>query len=387
MPEFKKFQTSNILLISGAHFVHDVYSSFLAPALPLLIEKFKLSYSMAGLLTVVQNLPSLLNPLVGIIADKVSVRYLLIIAPLITALTMSFVGAAPSYIVLAILLFVMGISASMFHVPAPVMIKHIAGNRIGKGMSFFMLGGELARGIGPLVILGGISIWGLEGTYKLFPFGLLASIFLYFKFKKIRISDDLKKMETDPGLKETFKEHSGIFINMSGILLFTLILKSALTAFLPTYLSINRGESLWMAGISLSILQLAGGAGTFFSGTISDKIGRKATLLIMTGALPVLMTGFLFLSGIFVLPILIIIGLFLFATNPVLLSELLQVKSDRLSFINGIFMTINFLLTSLTTFLVGVFSDLIGMQNTYISATVLSVFAIPFILKLSDNKS
>src|SRR3972149_2862233 len=204
MPESKKFQTSNILLISGAHFVHDVYSAFLAPVLPLLIDKFKMSYSIAGLLTVIQNLPSLLNPLVGVIADKVSLRYLLIIAPLITALTMSFMGAAPSYAVLAILLFIMGVSASMFHVPAPVMIKHIAGSRVGKGMSFFMLGGEFARGVGPLVILGGISIWGLEGTYRLFPFGLLASIFLYFKFKKIKISDDFKKVKTDTGFFRKF---------------------------------------------------------------------------------------------------------------------------------------------------------------------------------------
>lgn len=385
MPESKKFQTKNILLISAAHFVHDVYSAFLAPILPLLIEKFSLSYSLAGLLTVIQNLPSLLNPLVGIIADKVSVRYLLIIAPLLTATTMSLLGAAPSYAVIAILLFIMGISASMFHVPAPVMVKHIAGSRVGKGMSFFMLGGEVARGIGPLVILGGISIWGLEGTFRLFPFGLAASIFLYFKFKKIKISQDLKKIKTDSGILETFRTHSGILLNMTGILFFTQILKSALTAFLPTYLSL-KGESLWMAGISLSVLQFAGGAGTFFSGTISDSIGRKTTMIIMSISVPILMAGFLLLHGAWDFPILILIGLFLFATNPVLLAELLEIKSERLSFLNGIYMSINFAITSITTFLIGVSSDVIGMHDTYIAVTVLSLFSVPFILKLSNKK-
>ena len=386
MAEQKKFQTENIVLIAGAHFVHDVYSAFLAPILPLLIEKFSLSYSLAGLLTVIQNLPSLMNPLVGIIADKVSVRYLLIIAPLLTASTMSLLGAAPSYAVIAILLFIMGISASMFHVPAPVMVKHVAGRRVGKGMSFFMLGGEIARGVGPLVILGGISIWGLEGTYRLFPFGLAASIFLYFKFKKIKISQDLQKAKVDSGILQTFKEHSRVFLNMSGILFFTLILKSALTAFLPTYLSV-KGESLWMAGISLSVLQFAGGAGTFLSGTISDKIGRKTTLLIMATSIPVLMAGFLLLPGFWDFPILILIGLVLFATNPVLLAELLDIKSERLSFINGIYMTINFAITSITTLLIGLSSDLIGMHDTYIVVTILSVFSIPFILRLSNIKT
>ena len=386
MIEEKKFQTGNILLIASAHFAHDVYSSFLAPVLPLLIEKLKISYTLAGLLSVAQNLPSLLNPLVGVIADKISVRYLLIIAPLITAVCMSFLGAAPSYTILIILLFIMGISASMFHVPAPVMVKHIAGNRVGKGMSVFMLGGEIARGVGPLVILAGISLWGLEGTYRLIPFGLAASVFLFFKFKRIRISDELKNKRTNSGLLKTFKANSKVFVNITGILFFTLILKSALTAFLPTYLSL-KGESLWMAGASLAILQFAGGAGTFFSGTISDRIGRRTTMMIMAIAVPVLMTGFLLLSGIFVIPILIILGLFLFATNPVLLAELLEIKSDRLSFLNGILMTLNFLITSLTTFLIGLLSDLIGMEKTYVVATILSIFSIPFILRLSDNKS
>jgi FSR family fosmidomycin resistance protein-like MFS transporter len=386
MVEEKKFQTGNILLIAGAHFVHDVYSSFLSPVLPLLIEKLKLSYTLAGLLTVAQNLPSLFNPLVGVIADKISVRYLLIIAPLITAISMSFLGAAPSYTVLIILLFIMGISASMFHVPAPVMVKHIAGNRIGKGMSIFMLGGEVARGIGPLVILAGISLWGLEGTYRLIPFGLIASVFLFFKFKKIQISDELKNQKTDSELLMTFKANSKVFVNMSGILFFTLILKSALTAFLPTYLSL-KGESLWMAGASLAVLQFAGGAGTFFSGTISDRIGRKTTMMIMAVTVPILMAGFLLLSGVFIIPILIILGLFLFATNPVLLAELLETKSDRLSFLNGIYMTLNFLIASLTTFLIGMMSDLIGMEKTYFAATILSVFSIPFILRLSNNRS
>jgi FSR family fosmidomycin resistance protein-like MFS transporter len=99
------------------------------------------------------------------------------------------------------------------------------------------------------------------------------------------------------------------------------------------------------------------------------------------------MAGFLLLSGVFIIPILIILGLFLFATNPVLLAELLETKSDRLSFLNGIYMTLNFLIASLTTFLIGMMSDLIGMEKTYFAATILSVFSIPFILRLSNNRS
>ena len=39
----------------------------------------------------------------------------------------------------------------------------------GKGMSYYMVGGELARTAGPMIILGVISWWGLEGTWRLIP--------------------------------------------------------------------------------------------------------------------------------------------------------------------------------------------------------------------------
>lgn len=42
------FHPDNLLIISGGHFIHDVFSSFLAVFLPLLINKFELSMVLAG---------------------------------------------------------------------------------------------------------------------------------------------------------------------------------------------------------------------------------------------------------------------------------------------------------------------------------------------------
>jgi FSR family fosmidomycin resistance protein-like MFS transporter len=58
-------------------------------------------------------------------------------------------------------------------------------------------------------------------------------------------------------------------------------MKSALSFYLPVYL-VQQGESLWYAGISLSILQFFGILGAFLSGNVSDRIGRKKTLIITT---------------------------------------------------------------------------------------------------------
>jgi len=378
-----KFQLGNILTISCAHLVHDIYSSFLAPLLPLLIEKLSLSYAQAGFLSVLQRLPALLNPFVGIIVDKAYLRFFIITAPVITAISMSLLGAAPTYTVLAILLFTMGIGATLFHVPAPVIIKRLAGDQVGKGMSLYMLGGETARTLGPLTILGAVSLWGLEGTYRLIPLGIIASLVLYFKLRRINISREVANQRM--GLKSTLKKHLAFFTILAGITLFRSFMKSALTAFLPTYMHVQ-GKSLWMGGLALVILQFAGAGGTLFFGSISDRIGRKPSLMIIAITTPVFMWLLAVGNGFFTIPILVILGFLVFASGPVLLAVVQDINSERPAFINGLYMTITFLIGALAVMLVGIISDWIGLGNTYKVSAVLALGAIPFIFMLPDKR-
>ncbi len=382
MNKKNEFQTGNIFLISLTHFVHDVYSSFLAPILPLLIEKLSMTYAQAGFLTVIQRLPSLLNPFVGILADKFSVKLMVVFSPAITVVAMSLLGVASSYIFLAALLLIMGVSASMFHVPAPVMIKQIAGNRIGKGMSFFMLGGELARSVGPLVILGGVSLWGLEGTYKLIPFGIIASVILFYRFRRINPS---KKIESKINKKLFYalREYRNLFFVIMGILFFTSIIKGTITTFLTVYLT-NDGETLWYAGAALSIFQFAGAGGTFFSGTMSDKIGRRNVLMFASVINPILLLLFVYTTGIPAFIVLLLLGFFLFSFTPVLLAIVNESKTEFPTFLNGIFMTINFLTSAVTVSMIGFAADYFSLEATYIASAVLGFLTIPFAYKLKS---
>ena len=382
MKDNKQFQTGNIILISLAHLLHDAYSSFLSPILPLLIDKHGLSLTIAGLLSVFQRLPSLLNPFVGILADKISIRYFVIISPAITATVMSLLGVAPHYVLLMILCLIMGVSATMFHVPAPVMIKHIAGKSIGKGMSYFMLGGELARTLGPLVILGAVSLWGLEGTYHLIPFGIISSLILYVKFRNIKVADYSKNRKNNVGIIQTFNNLFPFFCTIALIIFFRASMFAALTFFLPTFMTL-RGSSLWMSGISLSILQLAGAVGTFYSGIISDKIGRIPSLLIISSLSPILMMIFIVVEGVFTIPLLIALGFIIFASNPVQLALVQEIDSEHPSFINGVYMMLTFSTNSVSVLLVGKLGDMIGLETTYKISALFAFGAIPFILRLS----
>ena len=373
--ERKRFRSGEILSISFAHLVHDIYSSFLAPILPLLIDKLAISYSLAGLLSIFQRLPALFNPLVGVIAEKKKSYYFLIVAPAVTTVSMSLLGVAPSYIFLAVLLLVTGISSTFFHVPGPVMVRNLAGDRVGKGMSWFMLGGELARTVGPLIIVGAVNLFGLEGTWKLIPFGLFASLLLWVKLRDVPVTET-KKVEVEKekfSWVEVLKEHSALFTNIAGIAFFRGAMKAALTLYLPVYLT-SHNESLWMAGISLSVLQLSGAAGTWYSGSVSDRIGRRRTLLIITIAAPVLMGLFLLTSGWLALVVLALTGAFLVSSTSVMLAVVQDIETSHRFFLNSIYMTISFVVGSLMVLAVGFLADKFGLDFTYVFA---ALFALP----------
>ena len=381
MERTKKFQLPHVLSISLAHFIHDVYSFFLSPILPLLIEKFSISYFSAGLLDFTRRFPSILNPFIGMFISRYRIKYFVIFTPAITATTMSLLGMAPHYTILIVLLLIMGISNAFFHVPGPVMIKTFSGDRMGKGMSFWMVGGEIARTLGPVIIVGAVSLWGLEGTYRLIPFGVAASLWLWYRFRHM----DIEKKTGDQkekGFKATLREHKWLFLMLGGIIFFRAIMKMAIINFLPTYLS-ETGKSLWIGGVSLSVFQIAGAVGTYFAGNLSDKLGRMNTLLIITLVTPVTVLLFVYARGFWVFPILILMGFFMLASGPVLLALVMDKATRHHSFMNGIYMTLTFVSASISTLLVGMMGDWVGLSQTYKISGFLAFLAIPFVVVLS----
>ncbi len=140
--------------------------------------------------------------------------------------------------------------------------------------------------------------------------------------------------------------------------------KAAMISFLPSYL-MAKGIGISFAGVSLAILQGGGVIGVLAAGYLSDTFGRKTILLLAAIASPLLMSLFLFAPGILISPILLLLGFFLFSTGPVILAIVQEVNSEHPAYVNGIYMMISFVVTSLVTVFVGALSDRIGFKNTY----------------------
>ena len=371
------FHLNRVLTIISAHFIHDTYSAFLAPLLPSLIEKLSLSYTQAGSLSAFTQLPSLLNPIIGYLDDKVNLRIFVILAPAISATTMSCLGFAPNYLSLVILLFITGMSIAAFHAPSPAMIARASGSRVGRGMSLYMAAGELGRTVGPLLASWGLLTLSLGRMFPIAIPGWIASFAIYIRSTGIPVH-----VEKQEGIREGLTAAGRLFFPLIGIIFFRSFLITGLGVYLPTLLE-GEGASIWKAGSTLAIYQFAGVIGAILGGTISDRLGRKPVLFIVSLLAPVMVLGFLRTSGWLNFLVLILAGLFGLSSQPIMLAIVQDHLPTHRSIGNGLFMAINFICLSIAAIGIGILGDRLGLRQAFfwcaISGSLVSpiVFLIP----------
>jgi FSR family fosmidomycin resistance protein-like MFS transporter len=331
---------------------------------------------MAGSLTAFLQFPAILNPFIGYMADKVNLRYLVIFAPAVTATLISSLGLAPNYTSLAILFLFTGISVAAFHAPAPAMVGRISGDRIGKGMSIYMAGGELGRTLGPLLAVWAVSMWTLEGFFRVTVLGWGASLILYWRLK-----DVAGATEKAGSVRSILPKIKTLYLPLSIIVFLRLFLQVSLTTYLPTFLK-QEGSTLLLAGASLSILEFAGVGGALLSGTISDRLGRRPLLVFATVVSSLLTLLFLNVDGWLEIPILILIGFAALSTGPVFLALVQDNFPNNRAIGNGIYLSLAFLLRSLVMVLMGILGDAYGLRSAYYFSISLSIIAAPIIYLL-----
>jgi FSR family fosmidomycin resistance protein-like MFS transporter len=376
----KEYNSSQVLAIAGGHFTHDTYSAFVAPLLPLIIERLSLSLMLAGSLTFFLQLPSLLNPVIGYLDDRFNLRRLMSLAPGITATLMSCVGLVSSYWSLALLFLVTGCSMAVFHAPAPAMVARAAGDRVGKGMSFFMAAGEMGRTVGPIFAVWAVSIWTLDGIWRIALIGWVASALLYSRIGKIAPGE----RSTVP-LSAMFSIARRLFLPLVFILFARGFLISSMALYLPTFLR-GEGASLWFAAIALSIYELAGVVGALSGGTLSDRLGRKPVLFVALLSSSLLMFLFIHTSGFFQIPVLIALGMVSLSAQPVMLAIIQDNLSSHRSLGSGVHLGLSFVMRPLAAMIIGAMGDWVGLRDAIGWSALIVLAAVPVVILLPNPK-
>ena len=347
--------------LAVGHFVTDLYPAFLPALLPLLIDKFKISFTSAGLLAMILSFSaSLTQPLFGFLFDRLPNPKLFIWAPVIGALSLSTTGLIPHYGLLIPVLILGGLGAACFHPEAATLVASQSGSRKTFGMSVFMLGGNLGYSLGPFLILAivtrlGLS-WSLIASLPAFGVPWLLNRTLVFPDQEPK-GVSIAGVKGDPGSDRRLKS---FVLLLSGVVLRVTTSLSLIT-FLPMIQTL-RGFSLFAAGTSNTVFLACGAFGGLVGGYVADRLGRRNTILVsFLLAIPSLFT-FLYLRGWVSFLVLALSGFFIFLSEPscIVLAQELVPQQARMA--SGLIMGMAWGLAGFGILGTGALADAFGIE-------------------------
>ena len=263
-------------VVSFGHLVGDMYYATLIPLWPLLIDRMSLTLTDVGFFTSLTSFMLMpVQPFIGWLVDRFPRAWFMILGLIGAALGMSLIGLAPTYSLLMVCVVFGRFCNAMFHPHAAMMVRATSGGRHGTAMSIFTFAGNIGIAVGPLLSVGVVTLFGLESTYLLIPFGFVAAAAIYHFVgvdvpKESSVSDAAERSGT--GLSVGAQTLVGPLILLAVLMTFRAAIMGGFTTFLPIFLVDNRAVSLLMGGFGLSALALFGALGGLLGGIFPTAI-------------------------------------------------------------------------------------------------------------------
>ncbi len=375
-PDREKSQWKSLAVLASAHLITDAYNNFLPPLIPLLIQKMNLSLTLAGSLVTIRAIASFFTqPAVGYISDRTGMRLFVLFGPLVTGVFVGLLGIAPSYWFLALCLILAGIGHSALHPQGAAMIGDIGRRRAGFFMSVWMIGGTSGMAIGPLIVTVVVSIFGLGGTVYTIVLAVVITIFLV-------------RLAPAPPLRnanDAYSLRTHLFPKMRSlaVLWFLVVIRSATGMSFLNFLSVllvQKGLPLLTSGFAVSLFTGGGALGGFIGGTLSDYVGRKKVMLASFLLSPVVLLLFLKSQGGLSLVLLIIGGICMWATTPVLIVAAQEIAPESRTLVSSMMMGLGWGFGAILVTVTGLLGDTIGLERALQWILILPLIGVALIV-------
>ncbi len=316
-----------LLLLSLSHMVTDLSQGALPILLPSLKTALDLSYTQIGVIVLVQNLTSsIIQPLFGMITDKVSLPWLLPISIFLSGLGLSITGFMTSYTSLLLSVIIGGLGVAGFHPQASKSVHFVSSDALrGRSMGLFSVGGNFGMAVGAFFMMFLTTLPG--GLYNSIWFVIPSSITALLIWRYLdKVSPQsfqrAGKLET---AKPKFIRFQPLLILLTFIF-FRSTLHAGLSTYIPIYYVNYLNGSPIYAGYLLSLFLIGGVFGTFVGAMLSDKFGRKTILTFSMVIVLPMVAAIPFTSGVLTMILLVFTGFSLissFATTLVLSQEMM----------------------------------------------------------------
>lgn len=265
-------------LLTLAHFFGDSLNSMLSALLPTLQARFDLTGTTLALLVATMWFSSsMMQPVFGALADRVSRRAVASLGVIANAAFLSLIGVVPTVWLLFGILLAGGFGSAALHPVGTSVARMSGGRNKGLAIGLFSAGGMIGFAVGPVVILYVISTFGFGATPWLMVPGVILGALLWFL---------LPKDEQSSGETPSKHDHRKIFdsrllfgpvglLTVSGILA-SLSLVNFHSA-VPLWLVENRGLAADspVIGWTLGAFSLAAGVSGVISGALAGRVSRR----------------------------------------------------------------------------------------------------------------
>src|ERR1700733_1037890 len=143
---------SIIMALSFSHMLNDMMQSLIPALYPMIKGSYGLSFVQIGLMTTaMQVTSSMLQPLVGMAADRRPQPYSLAVGMGATLSGLLMLGYAGTYVSLLLGSALVGIGSAVFHPEASRVARLASGGRHGLAQSLFQVGGNFGSASGPIL--------------------------------------------------------------------------------------------------------------------------------------------------------------------------------------------------------------------------------------------
>lgn len=357
-----------IAAVSVCHLINDVMQSLLAAIYPMLKRDYGLDFWQVGLLTMTfQGTASLLQPAIGLYADKRPLPYSLTAGMGSTLVGLMFLAYAGQYSLLVLGAALIGIGSAVFHPESSRVARLASGGRYGLAQSLFQVGGNFGSAVGPLLaafivvprgqtsvawfslaaLLGMVILWQVGNWYARYQAGAA---------RRARPAPAI----TIPRRKVAI----ALFVLM--ILTFSKnIYIACFSSFYTFYLIDSFALTVQTSQVLLFVFLGAAAVGTILGGPVGDRLGAKTVIWVsILGVVPfTLALPYASLAWTIVLSA--IIGVVLASAFPAIVVMAQELVPGRVGMVAGIFFGFAFGIGGIAAALLGVLADVKGIGYVF----------------------
>ncbi len=356
--------------LSLAHLLNDMMQSLLPAIYPTLKDQFHLNFLQIGLVTLTFQLTaSLLQPLVGLYADKKPSPFSLPIGMVFTLAGLLLLAFTPNYLILLLAAALIGTGSSVFHPESSRVARMASGGRHGLAQSLFQVGGNAGSALGPIAAAFVVLSLG-QRSIAWFALAALAAIIVLWRIGLWYKHHGLGVLKRAAG-----RANSGVALprdkvaRAMAILLVLIFSKyfymASISSYFTFYLIHHFGLSVRSAQLHLFAFLAAVAAGTLAGGAVGDRFGRKPVIWFsILGVLPfTLALPYADLAWTSVLAV--IIGLILSSAFSAIVVYGQELAPGKVGMIAGLFFGFAFGMGGLGAALLGALADATSIELVY----------------------